>query len=410
MPLNIPPFHPLQSLHPVVRCGLSVVLLVLAFSMAYPVLAVKIQAMGHSTAVVGAFAMIGFACVAVLIPVMPAIMARVGELRAIWWGTALELAAALAFAAFDSLPVWCLFALIGGCGGAACWNGTEALIARYSPPERRGRIAGAYQTLLGGVMALGPFLPSLWGWSAEQALWVGAAAQGLGLLVLVGLRSLPPVAHAPGADTAIQNEVVHGSAVGETLSTWRAFLRVPALAGLAFAGGVFEAGLSSVGSASAAATGLPTAQAITVAGTLGLGSFLLQLPAGLLADRTQPQRLFAAAGTVLLGSSLALLLVGMAPWVLWACAFCWGGIGGALYTMTMVRTAHQFKGPDTAGGTAAMILGYTLGGAVGPPVSGVALATLGMPGLALWLGLVALAVLTLARRIQGPAIHADASS
>jgi MFS family permease len=173
---------------------------------------------------------------------------------------------------------------------------------------------------------------------------------------------------------------------------------------------VFEAGLSSVGSASAAATGLPTAQAITVAGTLGLGSFLLQLPAGLLADRTQPQRLFAAAGTVLLGSSLALLLVGMAPWVLWACAFCWGGIGGALYTMTMVRTAHQFKGPDTAGGTAAMILGYTLGGAVGPPVSGVALATLGMPGLALWLGLVALAVLTLARRIQGPAIHADASS
>jgi MFS family permease len=153
---------------------------------------------------------------------------------------------------------------------------------------------------------------------------------------------------------------------------------------------------------------LATSQAITVAGTLGLGSFLFQLPAGLLADRVQPQRLYAAAGSMLFCSSLALLALGSAPWLLWACAFCWGGVGGALYTMTMVQTAHQFNGPDTAGGAAAMILGYTLGGAIGPPVAGTALAVMGMPGLALWLGLVALGVLALARRVIKPSHPASA--
>ncbi|MEN9538494.1 MAG: hypothetical protein RLZZ126_729 [Pseudomonadota bacterium] len=388
-----PGFSPLRNVHPVVRVAMSTAFLVMAFSLCAPVLAVKIQHMGHGPAVVGAFAMIGFACIALLIPFMPRMLARVGEFRAVLWGSALEFAATVAFAATDSLPLWCVFAVLGSCGGAACWNATEALIARHSPPERRGRMAGLYQTGLGGVMALGPFLPTLWKLSADQALMLAAAVQGLGVLVVAGLRD-------PGPEPAGSH--IDAVPARVALSTWHAFLQVPALAALAFAGGAFEAGLGSVSAANAASLGMDTAKAITVVGALGLGSFLFQYPAGWLADHFNLRRVFGSAGAILLASSLALLLVPGAPWVLWASAFCWGGVGGALYTLTMIRAAHRFKGPDTMAGSASMILGYTLGGALGPPIAGGALQWGGLTGLVVWLALLSVGVMGLARQMPAP--------
>jgi hypothetical protein len=47
-----------------------------------------------------------------------------------------------------------------------------------------------------------------------------------------------------------------------------------------------------------------------------------------------------------------------------------------------------------ASGTAAMITGYTLGGALGPLVSGAALQWLGAGGLSAWLTLLSVAVLS----------------
>ena len=402
----MPSPHPI--FHPVLRLAVATGLLVMSFSLYAPVLAVMLQQRGHGPAVVGAFAMIGFSTIAVLIPFMPKILAYLGELRAYRIGMALFLLSTLVYATVDYLPVWCVFAALGACGSAAVWNATEALIARYSPPTQRGRIMGLYQTLLGAAMAFGPFVPSLLQVSGGQALMVAAGVQGLGLLLVLKLPALPPVAPTvsrvhPHAGVSVAVPTGAGAATGAlTMTTWQALQAVPALAMLAFAGGVFESGLSSVSAAYGAASGLSLASAATIVGALGAGSFLFQFPAGLLADRAKPPRVFGAAGALLLASSLALFItpegaLGL-PWWLWACAFIWGGVGGALYTLTMVRVAHQFKGADTAAGTAAMITGYTLGGAAGPPVAGLALQWLGLPGLGLWLGVLSVVVLTLSKK------------
>jgi hypothetical protein len=79
----------------------------------------------------------------------------------------------------------------------------------------------------------------------------------------------------------------------------------------------------------------------------------------------------------------------------------WGGVGGALYTLTMIQVAHQFDGRATAGGAAAMITGYTVGGAIGPLASGASLQWLGTTGTALLLSALALATWFAARRIAG---------
>ncbi len=365
-------------------------LVVTSFSMFGPVLAVLLQQSGMGTAAVGAFAMIPFACVALLIPVMPRIFARFGIGRVYLLGMALESVCTLGYIFFLDSPNafawWCASAVAGGVGAAAVWNATEALLAEHAPHDQRGKVMGLYQTALGAALAAGPFVPALLGWQPKTTLIAAAIVQFAALAIALRLK-LTQAAHTPAPGNSQQQ-------IG---STWQALQVVPALVLIAFAGGVFEAGLSSISAANGASLGLSLAQASSIVGALGVGSFVFQYPAGLAADRFAPQRVFGVAGWLLLIASLAFAASAQLTWLLYATAVIWGGVGGALYTLTMIRVAHHFDArmgaQAVASGTAAMITGYTLGGAIGPLISGAALQYFNAWGLSAWLSLLSVAVL-----------------
>jgi MFS family permease len=368
------------------RLGAATTLIVLAFAMAAPVLAVSLQQAGYGTAAVGAFAMIPFLLIALLIPVVPRVLARWGIVRAYRAGCFLELAGTLGYAAGDGLALWSAASVASGIGAAALWNATEALLAREAPADRRGRVMGLYQTSLGAALALGPFVPALLGWGARPVLWSAAA--------VVATCCLMALAIPRHATTEPPPHLQSG--------TWHALRMAPALTAIAFTGGVFEAGLSSVSAAYASATGLDLKTAASVAGAIGVGSFLCQYPAGAAADHFKASSVFSAAALLLLAASLAFTLAGRAPWLLWGVGLVWGGVGGALYTLAMVRVAHEFAGRATAAGAAAIITGYTFGGTVGPLASGSALDWGGVGGMAAVLCALALATLWAARGIGKP--------
>lgn len=364
-------------------------LVVTSFSMFGPVLAVLLQQSGMGVAAVGAFAMIPFACVALLIPVMPRIFARFGIGRVYLLGMTLESVCTLGYIGFMDSPYafagWCASAVAGGVGAAAVWNATEALLAEHAPREQRGRVMGLYQTALGAALMAGPFIPALLAWSPKTTLGAAAAVQFVALGIALSLK-LTLAAPAQTAENGVRQ-------IG---STWQAVRFVPALVIIAFAGGVFEAGLSSVSAANGSALGLSLAQASSLVGALGVGSFVFQFPAGMAADRYAPRQVFAVAGATLLLASLAFAASPQHTWLLYATAVLWGGVGGALYTLTMIQVAHHFDArmgaQAVASGTAAMITGYTLGGAIGPMVSGACLQWWGAWGLSAWLGLLSAAV------------------
>jgi MFS family permease len=372
-----------MSLALVWRLGSATTLIVLAFSMVAPVLAVSLQQAGYGTGAIGAFAMIAFLLIGLLIPVVPRLLARWGVVRVYRAGAALQLVAAVGYALGDGFAVWSLCSVVSGAGAAALWNATEALLAREAPPHQRGRVMGLYQTALGAALALGPFVPGLFDLDARPVLWAGAALVAGCCAIAYGVplhASTEPPAHLQSG-------------------AWQAFRQVPFLAALALAGGIFEAGLSSVSAAYASATGLSLSGAASVAGAIGVGSFLCQYPAGLVADRLPMRAVFTGAALLLLAASLGVAFAARVPALLWLCGLVWGGVGGALYTLTMVQVAHTFAGRATAGGAAAMISGYTLGGTVGPLASGAALQLGGVVGLAATLSLLALLALGAARRI-----------
>ena len=363
------------------RLGAATTLIVTASAMTGPVLAVLLQQSGRGTAFIGAFSMLPFLMVGLLIPLMPRVLARLGTVRCYRAGAVLQFAGVLGYALSQRPLVWAACSVVIGCGAAALWNTTEALMAEEAPPEMRGRVMGAYQTALGAALAIGPFLPGLLQLEAPSVLWLAVAM--VGGCVLLAVTARPHVGKPRDAQAG---------------GTWQALRLVPWLAVLAFCGGVFEAGLSAVSAAHASASGLSLRSAASVAGAIGVGSFLLQYPAGWAADRYPLTRVFTGAALALLVASVAMAFATREPWLLWACGLVWGGVGGALYTLTMVQVAHTFAGRAASGGTAAMITGYTWGGSLGPVASGSALQAGGTPGLAVVLATLALAALAAARR------------
>lgn len=381
--MNAPARSPLSL---VWRLGAATALVVMSFSMAAPVLAVLLQQAGHGPALIGAFSMLPFLCIGLMIPVVPRVIGRYGVVRTYRGGAFLQLIGMAGYALADHLATWSLCSVLNGIGAAFLWNSTETLLTQEAPPETRGRVMGLYQTALGAALAIGPFLPALLQLGARGALWL-AAGLVAGCLLLAGLARSR---HAP-----IRR---HGHA-----GTWQALKLVPWLAALAFAGGIFEAGLSAISAAHASATGMDLRTAASVAGAIGVGSFLFQYPAGWAADHFDLRRVFGAAAWTLAAASVAIGFADALPPLLWICGLLWGGVGGALYTLSIVQVAHAFHGRATAGGTAAMITGYTWGGTIGPLGSGSVLQAAGLAGLAALLLLTALGAWVAARRLPADA-------
>lgn len=372
------------------RVACATTLMVMSFAMLQPVLAVRLQTSGVSASAIGVLAMLPFLTVALMVPLMPPVFERVGVATAYRIGMGLEVLATLGYAVTSNYTLWCALAVMGGMGAAAVWNGTEALIAHNAPPDRRGRFTGLYQSALGGALAVGPFLPGLLPLSPQALMLVAASLMLVGLFVTFG--------RGVGALQAGHEDALPAG-------LWATICSVPGLVTIAFVGGVFEAGLGSITTAYGSQSGLSLAAATSLAGALGVGSFALQYPCGWLSDHVSPRTVFGLAGVLLLSASAAFATATFWPPVLWICAFIWGAVGGALYTLTMIRVAHQFAASSAIAGTAAMITGYTVGGAIGPSFSGVMIDQFGAQGQAAWLSVLAAAVLVLSRRFSGDAGH-----
>jgi MFS family permease len=373
------------------RVAAATTLMVLSFAMLTPLLAVRLQTAGESASAIGLFAMLPFLSIALMVPLMPWVFDRLGVAVAYRCGLGLEGLAVLGYALTDHYRLWCALAVIGGVGAAAAWNGTEAMIAHNAPPERRGRFTGLYQTALGGALALGPFLPGLLPMSPRALTVLAALMPVLGIAFTLGGRvGTLRVSHEDATPVGL----------------WATICGVPGLVAVAFAGGVFETGLGAITTAYGSQIGLSLAAATSLAGVIGVGSLALQYPCGWLSDHLSPRSVFGWAGALLLAASAAFELAPAWLPLLWICAFVWGAVGGALYTLTMIRVAHEFAASSAMAGTAAMITGYTVGGAIGPSFSGLMLDTFGVLGQSAWLSALGLSVLLVSRRFSKRIGHA----
>jgi MFS family permease len=107
----------------------------------------------------------------------------------------------------------------------------------------------------------------------------------------------------------------------------------------------------------------------------GLGSTLIAIPVGMVADRfTDKVRgrrtLMATCVAIALAAACGLLLVARLQWLAWPIVFVLGAAGSSLYTLSMTDIGAREQGITLVNSTAVLVLNYTLGGLVASALSG----------------------------------------
>ena len=397
-PLSAPPARTPPTL---ARRGLWVVfgstfLELIGVFMLSPLLLLLLKAQGHPTVLAGLFAAVGWLGIFAAMPLVSGLTRRLGRRKALWLAAGLPVLATLGFLLSDSLVVWFVLELLAGMAGGLRWVLAEAAVAEFAPPGQRGRWVGLFETMVGMTFVLGPALLAWLGTDQLQALW-----WVLGLMLTAFITSLwiPHMPLPPGSDA---------HATGPR-GLWHALQAHPVVMVVGMVGGFFESGMSTLLPLYGLALGLTPALAALLVSASGLGSSLMMLPAGMLADRmalhprqrwggtAQARRtLMRACATTTLLATLVVPWVAGQPLLAWPLVFVWGGAGGCLYTLAMIDIGDRETGLALVNSTSVLVMSYTLGGLLAPALGGVALqwsAWLGFPALLLLeaaLGVVAL--------------------
>ena len=367
------------------------------YFMLTPWLILQLKGAEVSTAVAGLFAASGWLGIFLMTPFASAVTHRLGRRPTLWLSGAVPALAGVVFGLSSALPLWFALKLLMGTASGLRWVLAEAVVAECSPPGLRGRYVGLFETMVGTTFVIGPLLLAGLGPASQAALWAAVGCMVAGLAWSGFIPALPSAHEEPSRDGASGTGAVPPLGLQGVWHAWRAH---PVIMLAGFAGGFFESGLTAILPLYGLALGLGAAGAALLVSASGLGSSVLMLPAGLLADhlsqrhprgfwgshghtRLQLMRVFAAV--TLLGTAL-IPWVAATPWLAWPVAFLWGGAGGSLYTLAMIDIGSRERGITLVNSTAVLVMAYTLGGVLAPALSGAALQwspAFGFPGLLL---------------------------
>lgn len=371
------------------------------YFMLAPWLLLQLKDADLPTWLAGLFAATAWAGIFLVTPFASAVTRRLGRRPTLWLSGLLPVLAGLVFGLADQLWLWFGMQLLAGMASGLRWVLSESVVAECAPPHQRGRWIGIFETMVGSTFVAGPMLLAWIGPTRPEALWAALALMTLGLLWSLAIPPLPSEPDGQQAEVGLRG-------------VWRALREHPVIMLAGFSGGFFESGLTAILPLYGLALGLGAAAAALLVSASGLGSSLLMLPAGLLADRLgrgepgsfwggarqtrlQLMRIFAAI--TLLGSWL-LPWVADQPRLAWPLAFVWGGAGGCLYTLSMIDIGSRERGITLVNSTSVLVMAYTLGGVLAPALGAAALQwspRLGFPALLIAVAASGLAMLLRAR-------------
>lgn len=399
--------RPLHDLPPQqARLGLasifgSTFLELTGYFMLAPWLLLRLKDADLPTWLAGLFAATAWAGIFLVTPFASAVTRRLGRRPTLWLSGLLPVLAGLVFGLANELWLWFGMQLLAGMASGLRWVLSESVVAECAPPHQRGRWIGIFETMVGSTFVAGPMQLAWIGPTRPEALWAALALMTLGLLWSLAIPPLPSEPDEQQAEVGLRG-------------VWRALREHPVIMLAGFVGGFFESGLTAILPLYGLALGLGAAAAALLVSASGLGSSLLMLPAGLLADRlgrggpgsfwggarqTRLQLMRIFATITLLGSWL-LPWVADQPGLAWPLAFVWGGAGGCLYTLSMIDIGSRERGITLVNSTSVLVMAYTLGGVLAPALGAAALQwspRLGFPALLIAVAASGLAMLLRAR-------------
>jgi MFS family permease len=329
---------------------------VVQFWLTVPLTSLILANRGVGAGSIGLFAMLPWLAVLMLVPIVPRLVNRMGALAVFRAGMVIAFAAMLLFLASDNLALWFLANFLNGAGNALRWVVSDALVTGMAPPERRGRILGLYETVLGACLLAAPFLLSFTGSDGTLPFTLAAALPLLAILPTIGLKAPRLTA------LAVRPSQLRDIAARHALPLLTIMLC-----------GIVACGSYSLFPVYGRQIGLTEREAALWMALFGGGAVACQYAIGWLCDRWRRALVHRGLiGIVVAGLLLLPALDAVGP-SLWLFNFVFGGAVTGLYTITMIIAGNEARDGELLTLITGITLSYTLGSIAGPALAGWAL-------------------------------------
>lgn len=289
--------------------------------------------------------------------VCPALIRRVGHIRAFAMFAAIAAATVLLHVLIIHPVVWLALRVLTGACLVGLYTVIESWLNAQTPNTQRGKVFAAYMIVTLLALTLG------------QALITYADPAGFTLFAIASL--LMSMALVPIASTSLVQPT--------PVTTPRLGLRFlyatsPAAVAGALVSGLVIGAFWGMGPVFAQRIGLDNAGVAALMGATILGGAALQWPIGHLSDRVDRRRVLAAVGAVGALTALIAALVAVAAndttgWLL-AAVFVFGGLAFSVYPVSVAHLNDHLQPDQVLQGSSGLLLLHGLGAAAGPAVVG----------------------------------------
>jgi len=323
----------------------------------------------------------------------PALIRRVGHIRAFAMFAAVAAATVILHVLVIHPGVWLVLRVITGACLVGLYTVIESWLNAQTPNARRGQVFAAYMAVTLLALALG------------QALITRADPAGFTLFGVASI--LMSLALLPVAFTSL--------AQPQPLTTPRLGLRFlyatsPAAVAGALASGLVIGAFWGMGPVFAHRIGLDNAGVAGFMAATILGGAALQWPIGRLSDRVDRRRVLVAVGAA--AAVLALAAAAVAPdsigWLL-ACMTLFGGLAFSVYPLSVAHLNDHLQPDAILEGSSGLLLLHGVGAAAGPAGVGLLVGSFGPRSLLVYYAatLLALTVFVALRMRRTPPIAVE---
>lgn len=322
----------------------------------------------------------------------PALVRRVGHIRAFSAMAALASVAGLLHVVSTDPLVWGGLRLVGGFCMVVLFMVVESWLNVLATNETRGRLFFTYNQV--SLLCLG---------LTQLLLMLHADDGHLPFMLVSGLLTL---ALLPIALTNVRQPRRIRKVQLNLKELWET--SPLGVAGTAIAA-LCTATILSLGPVYAQQTGLTTSQISIFMATVILGGGVLQVPIGRLSDLIDRRKVLLAVGLAGAVLSLALLAVSRFGPLMLAAIFMLGGAAFSLYPLAVAHTNDHVSTDKMLAISSGLLLVYAIGAIAAPIVVGFVMQAVGPQGIYLTLaaGMLLLTGFGIMRAMANPSVEAD---
>lgn len=327
----------------------------ITLGLTYPLLALILEKQGYNEASIGISAAMAPLGILLSSALVPRFTRRIGVSTCMILGLLASAICLFLLYAWQNYYAWLGFRLLLGIAINVSFIIGEAWVNETAKEKHRAKTISIYMTVLALAFCVGPLVISLVGVKGFVPFAIGIALPIMAVIPVIYYRKCYP--DFPQGKHAV--------------SIWDFIPQAPALLFAVLMVTTMDQSMLSLLSLYGLAKGLPQSQAVLLVTYLVLGTVILQFPIGMLADRLANRRLATFGCAVLATLGFALIPFSMdSAWIYVPLITFSGGIGFAIYTLSMIELGQRFSGALLLSGTACFSLIWGIGGLTAPPIAG----------------------------------------